>query len=87
MGRTNPDRVHRLRHLRQPPGPGYIRVARCSDCRHMGPLPVEQLIRRFGELIPVEMAMVHLRCTACGGRKVQHQMVRLCEPSCPKQRG
>lgn len=76
----------RLRSLRQP-GPGFLWLAVCEECSHAGGLPVRQLIKRFGELFPVEQAMFKLRCDECGSSKVAHRLARLCDRGCPRQRG
>jgi hypothetical protein len=55
-------------------------------CRHKGPLPVDALIRKFGDLALVEFALVGLKCTACGHIGASALMLRLCEPGCPRQR-
>jgi hypothetical protein len=52
----------------------------------MAPLPVDALIRKFGDLALIEFAMVGLTCRACGHRGAQALMLRLCDPGCPKQR-
>lgn len=85
MGAKNPNRQPRLRGLRNTP-PGWIRLASCNSCRHKGPLPVDQLIRKFGDLALVEFALVGLKCSACGHRGASALMRRLCEPGCPRQR-
>lgn len=84
MGKDH-TRQPRLRSLRQTP-PGWIRLARCQGCGHQATLPIEALIRRWGELHLVEFALHSLRCTACGARDVRHSMLRLCDPGCPRQR-
>lgn len=86
MGGKDPNRQPRLRSLRDT-APGWIRLARCQACRHQGLLPVDALIRKWGDLHPIEFALLSLRCTECGARDVRHTMVRLCEPGCPRQRG
>lgn len=69
--------------------PGYIAMAVCSKCGRMAPLPIDELIRRYGELYPVEMALVKVRCTGCQnwGRNIEPKWLRLCDPGCPRQRG
>jgi len=53
----------------------------------MAGLPVRQLIRRYGDLYPVEDALISLRCDDCGSRGVTARLARLCDPGCPRQRG
>lgn len=86
MGGKDPNRQPRVGSLRNTP-PGWIRLAQCQACGHQGTLPVDALLRRWGELQLVEFAMQSLRCSACGARDVRHTMIRLCEPGCPRQRG
>jgi hypothetical protein len=86
MGGKDPNRQPRLHSVRETPR-GWIRLATCTGCGHKGPLPAEQLIRKFGELELVEFALITLKCTACGGRGATASMIRLCEPGCPRQRG
>jgi hypothetical protein len=62
MGARNPNRMQRLRSLKYC-GPRYVWLAVCDRCRHIGALPVWQLLRRFGELAPLESATVKLRAT------------------------
>jgi hypothetical protein len=58
------DRIPRLASL--PPTPeAFVRMAVCLGCHHVAPLPVRDLVRRYGELFPVEMALIHLRCEEC----------------------
>jgi hypothetical protein len=85
MGGKDPKRQPRLASLRKTP-PGWIRVASCNSCTHKGPLPVDQLIKKHGELALVELVLVGLRCTACQGYGASALMLRLCEPGCPRQR-
>ena len=42
------------------------RVGRIASCNRLPPL--DQLIRKFGDLAFVEFAVVGLKCTACGHR-------------------
>jgi len=79
----DPNRQPRLGSLRQTPA-GWVRVAACSSCSHKGPLPIDHLIRKHGELAIVEV--VGLRCTACHGYGAGVLMLKLCEPGCPRQR-
>ena len=54
-------------------------MAVCTNCGHMAPLPVRELISRYGELCAVEMALIHLRCEECQQSKVEapaHSSVR-----------
>lgn len=87
MGSRNPDRIPRLRSLNQRV-PGFIQVGICGGCGYMAALPLAALLRRYGELYPVESAMMNVRCTDCGeAGKTQPRIVRLCDRGCPKQRG
>ena len=86
MGDPNLDRVLRLRSLREP-GRGYVWLAVCDKCGHASGLPVRLLLRRFGELYPVEHAMFPMRCAECGGQRVSARLARLCDPGCGRQRG
>jgi hypothetical protein len=43
------------------------------------------LIRKHGELALVELALVGLKCSACGGYGADEGLVRLCEPGCPRR--
>ena len=72
------DRTLRLFSLRQT-APGFVRMAVCVNCRHM-----RDLVHRFGELCPVEMALLHLRCEECEQSKVEARLIPLCEPGCRK---
>ncbi len=85
MGSRNPDRTPRLRSFNTTP-PGYVRLAICKGCGHYAALPIAQLLARYGELFPVEMALFHVKCTGCGECKVEARLARLCDPGCPKQR-
>lgn len=53
---------------------------RCRSCGHQATLPVDALIRRFGELQPIGFALQHLRCTRCEASDVEWRMARLCDP-------
>jgi hypothetical protein len=56
-----------------------VRMVVCLNCQHMAPLPVRDLVRRYGDLFPVEMALsgpeaggASARLTfrqICGGQK------------------
>jgi len=85
MDRHALDRHPRLRSWRQTPQ-GFVRMAVCLNCRHMAPLPVCDLVRRYGELCPIEMAVLHLRCEECRQTKVEARLMPLCEPGCRKWR-
>ena len=49
-------------------------------------MPVDALIRKFGDLELVEFALVGLKCIACGHIGASALMLRLCDPGCPRQR-
>jgi hypothetical protein len=70
-GREGPNRQPRLRSLRDTPA-GWIRLASCQACGHRGLLPVDALLKRWGDLQLVEFALHSLRCTACGATDVRH---------------
>lgn len=86
MGGKDLNRHPRLHSVRETPR-GWIRLATCNARGHKGPLPVQQLIRKYGELEAVEFALVTLKCTAFGERGATATIIRLCEPGCPRQRG
>jgi hypothetical protein len=46
-------------------------------------MPIDRLIRKYGELAIVEVV---LKCTECGGYGASALMMKLCEPGCPRQR-
>jgi hypothetical protein len=52
----------------------------------MAGLPVRQLLARFGELSPVEAAMLRMRCGKCEGGRFFHRLARLCDPGCRQWR-
>jgi hypothetical protein len=79
------ERLPRLASLRKTPR-GFVRMAVCMNCQHMAPLPVRDLLRRYGEVCPAEMALIHLRCEECQGSKVEARLVPLCEPGCRRWR-
>jgi hypothetical protein len=62
-------------------------LASCNSCRRKAPLPIDALIRRFGDLALVEFSLVGLKCSECGHLGASALMLRLCEPGCPRQRG
>lgn len=86
MGGKDPNREPRLRSLRHTPL-GWIRLATCTRCLHKGPLPVDRLVARYGELAMVEFVLFRLKCTACGNLGASATMMKLCEPGCHRQRG
>ena len=65
---------------------GFVRMAVCRKCHHMAPLPVRELVRRFGQQYPADLAMKRLRCESCRERDVEAQIVPLCEPGCRRRR-
>lgn len=83
MGRKSGERVPRLSSLRSTP-PHHIRMAVCNSCKHEAPLPVEALIKRYGENLPVEWAFFHVRCTACRRTGISSRFARLCAYPCPR---
>ncbi len=49
-------------------------------------LPLALLIEKFGGDHPADLAMMRLRCVGCGDvGRVEHKLMRLCDPGCPKQ--
>ena len=66
--------------------PGWVWLAAWNSCAHQGPLPVDQLIRKHGELALVEVVLVGLRCTECRSYGASVLILKLCEPGCPRQR-
>jgi hypothetical protein len=85
MGSRASDRILRLSSLLQTPR-GFVRMAVCLSCSHMAPLPVRDLVRRYGEMCLVELALMHLRCEECQQSKVEARLMPLCEPGCRKWR-
>ena len=85
MGSRAFDRIQRLSSLQRTPR-GFVRMAACLACGHLAPLPVRDLVRRYGEMCPVEMALLHLRCEDCSQSKVEARLIPLCEPGCRKWR-
>lgn len=80
--RAGSDRVQRLRTLRHKVA-GHVWLAACGACGHLGALPTALLIRRFGELEPVESAMLGLRCDECGATgRVTPSLTRFCHQGC-----
>jgi hypothetical protein len=61
-----------------------VRLVRCRQCQHTAPLPLplplRDLIRRYGELVRVEAVVPHLRCEDSGAVKAELTLARLCEP-------
>ena len=89
-GPVEQSRIFRLRHLAAAVRvqDGSIQLARCSKCGHQGPIPIDRLLARCGELMPVEAALSRLKCLGCGERgQVQLRFVRICAPGCPRNRG
>ena len=80
-GSRYPDRIPSLRFLCRT-AHGFVRTAICLNCRHMAPLPIRNLVRRFGELYPIDEALMTLRCEECGQSKVEARLIPLCEPGC-----
>lgn len=69
--------------LRNTP-PGWIQIASCNSSHHKGPQPVDQLIRKFGDLALVEFAVVGLKSAACEHPGTSALMLRPNEPGCPR---
>ena len=65
---------------------GFVRMAVCQNCRHMAPLPVRELVRRFGQQYPLDLAVKRLRCQRCRQCRVEAQLIPLCEPGCRRRR-
>ena len=86
MGGKDPNRQPQLAGLKMTPV-GWIRMARCNHCSHLGPIPVDRLIKKHGPNMLVEFALVDVRCTVCRGAGARAVMLRLCDPDCPRQRG
>jgi hypothetical protein len=61
---------------------GFVGIVLCLNYRHMVPLPVRDMVRRYSELYPVEMALLHLRCDRCRESKLEARLIPLCEASC-----
>jgi len=52
-------------------------MAKCQ-CGHLAPLPVASLIKRCGELLPIETAMFNVKCSACSKtRTTEAKLLRL----------
>lgn len=87
MGGRNQDRVLKLRQLADQ-APGYVRVGECQSCKHRSGLPLGLLIATHGPDAVADFALMRLKCASCGeiGR-VEHRLLRLCEPGCARQRG
>lgn len=80
------DRLPRLRNLAKPPA-GHVVMLRYK-CGHLAPLAVASLLRRYGELFPVEQALFHVACSACGKMgQAEVRTMRLCEPGCGRHQG
>jgi hypothetical protein len=62
--------------------PGHVRLVVCAACGHTAPLPIHELIRRFGELYPIDSALPHLCCSKCQAAKIRIKLARLCDPAC-----
>ncbi len=85
MGGKDPNRQPPLTSLRGTL-PGWIRLATCNACGHRGPLPVERMIRKHGELALMEFVMAGLRCLECDQYRATSTMLQLCDPGCGRQR-
>jgi hypothetical protein len=62
-----------------------ITVTISAHRRHAAGLLPRQLLARYGELYPVEVAMMRMRCGECAS--VTARLARLCRPDCRWQRG
>ena len=67
--------------------PGSVRLVRCRQCQHTAPLPLRDLIRRYGGLVRVEAVVPHLRCEHSRAVEAELTLARLCEPGCRHRRG
>lgn len=85
MGSRNRDRLPGLWLWTIAP-PGSVRMAVCKHCRHMAPVPVNDLVRRYGKFCPLDEAIKHLRCVGCRRGNVEVQVIPLCEPGCRQRR-
>ena len=80
------DRILRLCDLTRAPN-GYVQTVRCRTCGHLAALPVAALLKRFGELTPIDRIRDRIPCSVCQGHAIEIRMMRLCDPGCPRQRG
>lgn len=67
--------------------PGYVLMLRCKRCGHLGPLPVEILVRRYGVQTPLGTVLAKLKCAKCEEQTVEVLKMALCTPGCHRQRG
>ena len=58
-------RTPRLRDVIATP-PGHVRLAVCTSCAHIAPLPLGGLLRQHTEFTSLKHALDTLRCPACG---------------------
>jgi hypothetical protein len=86
MGKPNADRAALLLSMQTAP-PGFVWLAVCLACNHRAALPVAAMIARLGPSCRINVALKHMRCTACHAARVDARLLRLCEPGCPHQRG
>ena len=87
MGSRNADRVLRLKALKQA-APGWIWTARCGACGRIALIKISQLLERFGDAHPVDVAMLKVRCTGCNQTgPVTAKLAGLCDPGCGRARG
>jgi len=55
-------------------------MAKCK-CGHLAASPVASLIKRHEDLLAVELAMLRVKCSACGKTgTAEATLLRLCEP-------
>ena len=85
-GGKDPNRQPRVGSIRDTP-PGWVRFATCNACGHPGVLPAEWLLRKFGDLALLAVALVSIRCSVCHGYGATAPMVRTWGRTCPRIRG
>jgi hypothetical protein len=67
--------------------PGYLHMLRCTACGHLGAMPIDVMLKRFGAQMPLATVLPRLRCAKCDGRAVEAVVMMLCEPGCHRHRG
>jgi hypothetical protein len=48
----------------------FVLLAKCLSCQHERAIPAPMMARRIGTDAPVAATVRRLRCSKCGGRKV-----------------